>query len=162
MSRECPSPTCPIRARWNLSLTDMRPLAIPRIQFSAAAGQTLMLRVLIFHQQQFESTNHEQKSFATKSSKFLSCVRTDRIISFHSCPRLLTSPGPTPPGNRVVITQVIWDGQHPVMDNPYYRTQEQVDALVNKAGKINAAIGIKLMGLSHLLKQPIDLSEHLR
>jgi hypothetical protein len=81
-----------------------------------------------------------------------------------SIPALASSrvPGPTPPGNRVVITQVIWDGQHPVMDNPYYRTQEQVDALVNKAGKINAAIGIKLMGLSHLLKQPIDLSEHLR
>ena len=70
-------------------------------------------------------------------------------------------PGTTPLGNRVVIRQVIWDGQHPVMDNPYYRTQEQVDALVNKARKIGAALGIKLMGLSHFLKQPIEPSEYL-
>ena len=47
------------------------------------------------------------------------------------------------------------------MDNPYYRTQEQVDALVNKARKIGAALGIKLMGLSHFLKQPIEPSEYL-
>ncbi len=32
MSRKQSSPTCPIRARWNSSLTDMRPLAIQRIR----------------------------------------------------------------------------------------------------------------------------------
>ena len=67
----------------------------------------------------------------------------------------------TPLGNRVVITQVTCDGKHPVMDNPYYRTQEQVNRLVKKAGKINAVISVKLMGLSHFLKQPIEPSEYL-
>jgi hypothetical protein len=32
MSRKYPSPTCPVQARWNSSLTEMRPLAIQRIR----------------------------------------------------------------------------------------------------------------------------------
>ena len=45
------------------------------------------------------------------------------------------------------------------MDNPHLRTQEQIEKLVIKAGRINAAIGVKLMGLQHFLQQPIDPSE---
>ena len=70
-------------------------------------------------------------------------------------------PDTAPLSRRVVITQVIWDGKHPVMDNPYYRSQAQVDALVEKARRINAATGIRLMGLQHFLKQPIESSEYL-
>ncbi|MBJ43392.1 MAG: hypothetical protein CMJ80_08980 [Planctomycetaceae bacterium] len=59
----------------------------------------------------------------------------------------------------MVITQIKFAGSHPVMDNPHLRTQEQIEKLVIKAGRINAAIGVKLMGLQHFLQQPIDPSE---
>ena len=64
-------------------------------------------------------------------------------------------------GKRVIITQVVFRGKHPVMENPHFRTPTQVTKLVEKVGRLSAASNIKLMALSHALKQPIAASESL-
>ncbi len=60
---------------------------------------------------------------------------------------------------KVIIRQTLFQGRHPVMDNPYLRNQAQVDMLVERARKLNVAHNIKLMALAHFLKQPISASE---
>ncbi len=62
-------------------------------------------------------------------------------------------------GKRVVITQVVFRGRHPVMDNPHLRTPAQVNKLVERAQQLRTAANVKLMALSHFLKQPISPSE---
>ena len=91
MSREYPSPTCPVRARWNSSLTDMRPLAIPRIQSWPPLARRVMFCMLNCSQlspdqQQSKSITNERKHFSTESSQFHCCISTDRIVRFKSCP----------------------------------------------------------------------------
>ena len=102
------------------------------------------------------STPLNRRSFFASSALTGLCISVPALASHRLASHRLANTAPL--GNRVVITQVTWEGTHPVMDNPHYRSQEQVDALVEKARRINAATGIKLMGLQHFLKQPIEWS----
>ncbi|MDB4664524.1 hypothetical protein OAE63_00840 [bacterium] len=112
------------------------------------------------------STPLNRRSFFASSALTGLCISVPALASHRLASHRLAShrlashrlANTAPLGNRVVITQVTWEGTHPVMDNPHYRSQEQVDALVEKARRINAATGIKLMGLQHFLKQPIEWS----
>ncbi|MCP4194303.1 MAG: hypothetical protein GY768_27140 [Planctomycetaceae bacterium] len=89
------------------------------------------------------------------------------VSAIASLPASVTAPSTARPhffasekiSKKVVIRQVVFRGKHPVMDNPHLRTRTQVDRLVEKAAKLYVAYNIKLMALSHFLKQPISPSE---
>ncbi len=56
--------------------------------------------------------------------------------------------------NKVEITGVVFQGQHPVMDNPHNRTDSEVQGLVEAVGSTAASTGVKLMMIQQALNSP--------
>lgn len=56
--------------------------------------------------------------------------------------------------SKVEITQVVFEGQHPVMDNPHNRTDSEIQGLVEAIGIVATSTGVKLMMLQQLLNSP--------
>ncbi len=56
--------------------------------------------------------------------------------------------------NRIEISGVLFQGEHPVMDNPHNRTASEVQGLVEAIGSSAASTGVKLMMLQQALNAP--------
>lgn len=56
--------------------------------------------------------------------------------------------------SKVEITGVMFDGQHPIMDNPYNRTDSEVQELVTNIGSVATSTGVKLMMIQQALNSP--------
>ena len=56
--------------------------------------------------------------------------------------------------DKVEITGVVFQGQHPVMDNPYNRTDSEVQELVTNIGSAATSTGVKLMMIQQALNSP--------
>ena len=56
--------------------------------------------------------------------------------------------------SKVEITEVVFQGQHPVMDNPHNRTDAEIKELVAAVGSVETSTGVKLMMLQQQLNSP--------
>lgn len=164
--RELSPPTCPVRVRWNPCCTDMWPTAILRTHARPprATKCSLIADLLFNGNRHINIRGHlamKRSSACISRRKFIAASALAGLTPSIAAACILhpDSRSAQKMGKRVVVTQIVFCGIHPVMENPHLRTPAQINKLVERAGRHRAAINIKLMALSHSLKQPIALSE---